>query len=91
MFMRQGGFPLSANDGPGLIREATLPDALEAWLGPAADAAAALDNDDLTDEEFAEKLKRCGDLRFGDSGAFEKLETDDMENAYASADHGQKR
>lgn len=87
----RNGVGLSARGAAEASPGATLPDALETWLGPAADAAAALDNDDLTDEEFAEKLKRCGDLRFGDSGAFEKLETDDMENAYASADHGQQR
>lgn len=69
----------------------SLPEALEEWLGPAAAAVSELDDDDLTDKEFAAKLKRCGELRFGDSGAFEKLETADMENAYASADHGQKR
>ena len=71
--------------GPDLIG------ALSAWLGPLADAAAELDSDDLTDEDFAAKLKACADMQFGDSGAFETLETADMEAEYDAAGHGRKR
>ncbi|MBR4253923.1 MAG: DUF935 family protein [Lentisphaeria bacterium] len=92
-----GGVSLSAgtgiayqNSGIPLSRRVTLPDALNEWLGPAANAASELDDDNLTDEEFAAKLKGCKDLAFGDSGAFEKLETADMEDAYETANQGRK-
>lgn len=72
-------------------RSPALVEALGVWLGGLADAAAELDSDDLTDEDFAAKLKACEDMRFGDSGAFEQLETADMEAEYEAADHGRKR
>lgn len=80
------GIPLGAEQ-----RGTTLPDALAVWLGPVADAAAELDSDALSDADFAAKLKHCGELKFGDSGAFEKLETADMEAAYGTADQTRKR
>lgn len=98
MFMRQGGLPLSAgtgialsNGGVSLVTKQTLPDALGEWLGPIADAASDLDDDALTDAEFAAKLKRCGNLAFGDSGAFEALANADMEDAYETANHVRQR
>ncbi|MBP5586518.1 MAG: DUF935 family protein [Lentisphaeria bacterium] len=87
----KNGVGLSARGAADAPPAETLPDALEAWLGPAADAAAALDDDDLTAEQFAERLKRCGELKFGPSAAFEKLETADMEAACETADQAGKR
>ena len=80
------GIPLGAEQ-----RGTTLPDALAVWLGPVADAAAELDSDALSDADFVAKLKACADMEFGDSGAFEKLETADMEAAYGTADQTRKR
>jgi phage gp29-like protein len=80
------GIPLGAEQ-----RGTTLPDALAVWLGLVADAAAELDSDALSDADFVAKLKACADMEFGDSGAFEKLETADMEAAYGTADQTRKR
>ena len=56
--------------------------ALEAWLGPYSDTAALIadliDDDSISQEEKSRKIKALLDAAGGDSSAFEKLQSEDM-------------
>lgn len=64
--------------------EPGLADALEQWLGPLARELDDLaGKDDLSEREFAQRLRDCADgKKFGSSEKFEELMAGDMEKKY---------
>ena len=72
------GFAMSAEPK----KKDDLSAALEAWLGPYSDTAALIadliDDDSISKEEKSRKIKALLDAAGGDSSAFEKLQSEDM-------------
>ena len=72
------GFAMSAEPK----KKDDLTAAIEAWLGPYSDTAALIadliDDDSISKEEKSRKIKALLDAAGGDSSAFEKLQSEDM-------------